>query len=598
MSKYADLSKEELLRLIEIQEQELKSKKYGLVWDNEKEPEQVVLDCENNLPILERISEKQIRTNDTEDNILIEWDNYHALTVLNYTHKEKIDVIYIDPPYNTGNKDFVYNDRYVDKEDWYRHSKWLNFMEKRLNLAKRLLKENWLIFISIDDNEVAQLKLLCDKIFDWNTSKWWKTNFIACLPTIMNLKGNNDQFGFAGTHEYTLVYAKNIEKAKVNEFDIDEEEVLDKWEEDEIGPYKKGANLKSTGVNAPRAKRPNLFFPIFINEKNKEAYVTENDKPLNSNDIKILPITNKQEMSWRWSKTKIRNEQHNIILIWEDWEYSIYKKQRPNIGELPSKKPKTLFYKPEYSSWNGTALLKDIFQEKVFDNPKPLDLIKDILILSTNKDSIILDFMAWSWTTGHATLELNKLDNGNRKFILCTNNELNGVGSKLAEENPKRNLKELWICQRVTHPRLEKVINWYDSIEGTGGNLQYFQTNFIKKTSSRDQVKFDLTNKCTEMLCVKDNIFNLIKEEKNYKIFSSNDKKRFLCIYYNFMKDETDVFMKELKNIKEEKNIYMFSETKEVDLEIFKDIKNYNIEAIPEPILEIYRELVKINISK
>jgi adenine-specific DNA-methyltransferase len=131
----------------------------------------------------------------------------------------------------------------------------------------------------------------------------------------MNLKGNNDQFGFAGTHEYTLVYAKNIEKAKVNEFDIDEEEVLDKWEEDEIGPYKKGANLKSTGVNAPRAKRPNLFFPIFINEKNKEAYVTENDKPLNSNDIKILPITNKQEMSWRWSKTKIRNEQHNIILI-------------------------------------------------------------------------------------------------------------------------------------------------------------------------------------------------------------------------------------------------------------------------------------------
>jgi len=100
------------------------------------------------------------------------------------------------------------------------------------------------------------------------------------------------------------------------------------------------------------------------------------------------------------------------------------------------------------------------------------------------------------------------------------------------------------------------------------------------------------------MLCVKDNIFNLIKEDKNYKIFSSNDKKRFLCIYYSFMKDETDVFIKELKNIKEEKNIYMFSETKEVDLEIFKDIKNYNIEAIPEPILEIYRELVKMNISK
>lgn len=117
MSKYKDLSKEELLKLIEKQEAELKSKKYGLVWDAEREPEQVVLDCESNLPVLKRVKGKAIRTNDEDDNILIEGDNYHALTVLNYTHKEKIDVIYIDPPYNTGNKDFVYNDRYVDRED-------------------------------------------------------------------------------------------------------------------------------------------------------------------------------------------------------------------------------------------------------------------------------------------------------------------------------------------------------------------------------------------------------------------------------------------------------------------------------------------------
>jgi len=110
------------------------------MWDREKEPEQVVLDCENNLPVLKRVKGKEIKTDDGEDNILIEGDNYHALTVLNYTHKEKIDVIYIDPPYNTGNKDFIYNDRFVDKEDGYRHSKWLNFMEKRLNIAKNLLK--------------------------------------------------------------------------------------------------------------------------------------------------------------------------------------------------------------------------------------------------------------------------------------------------------------------------------------------------------------------------------------------------------------------------------------------------------------------------
>ncbi len=133
MTDYSTYSKEELLKLIAKQEKELKTKKYGLVWDSEREPEQVVLDCENNLPVLKRIKSKEIRTDDSEDNILIEGDNYHALTVLNYTHKEKIDVIYIDPPYNTGNKDFIYNDRYVDKEDGYRHSKWWNCKIKRIS---------------------------------------------------------------------------------------------------------------------------------------------------------------------------------------------------------------------------------------------------------------------------------------------------------------------------------------------------------------------------------------------------------------------------------------------------------------------------------
>ena len=143
MGKYDNLSKEELLRLAEKQEKELKTKKYGLVWDSEKEPEKVVLDCENNLPVLERVKNKEIKTNEEEDNILIEGDNYHALTVLNYTHKEKIDVIYIDPPYNRGG-DFYYNDRRIEKDDGYKHSLWLNFMEKRLNIAmppKEFLKE-------------------------------------------------------------------------------------------------------------------------------------------------------------------------------------------------------------------------------------------------------------------------------------------------------------------------------------------------------------------------------------------------------------------------------------------------------------------------
>lgn len=137
--KYKKLSKEELLRVIERHEKELKTKKYGLVWDSERELEQVVLECEENFPILERVEVKEIKTDDGNDNIMIEGDNYHALTVLNYTHKESIDVIYIDSPYNTGAKDWEYNNKYVTEENGYRHSKWLNMMEKRLNLAKNLL---------------------------------------------------------------------------------------------------------------------------------------------------------------------------------------------------------------------------------------------------------------------------------------------------------------------------------------------------------------------------------------------------------------------------------------------------------------------------
>jgi len=130
-------------------------------------------------------------------------------------------------------------------------------MYRRLKIARDLLKKDGVIFISIDDNELAQLKLLCDAIFNEN-------NFIAILPTIMNLKGNQDQFGFAGTHEYTLVYAKNKLLAKINEFDVEEEEVFEKWEQDEIGFYKKGAGLKATGADARREKRPNMWFPVFV----------------------------------------------------------------------------------------------------------------------------------------------------------------------------------------------------------------------------------------------------------------------------------------------------------------------------------------------
>jgi len=553
-----------------------KKKKYGLVWD-EKKLEEVVEMCKEKLPVLKEVKNKKIITDKGNPiNLLIEGDNYHALSVLNYTHARKVDVIYIDPPYNTGNKDFIFNDNYVDKEDAYRHSKWLSFIEKRLKLAKNLLKDTGVIFISIDDNEVAQLKLLMDQ-----PDLFGELNFVACLPTIMNLKGNQDQFGFAGTHEYTLVYCKNIQKGEIGEFTIQEED-LESWNQDGYGLFKKGANLKATGVNAPREKRPNLYFPIFVTSED-EIYTTTDNKPKNKSAIKILPLTDGKEMSWRWSKQKFEQEKYNLLIVRNKGIVSIYKKQRPRLGNIPSKKPKTLFYKPEYSSGSGTSLLKNMFGEKRFNNPKPLQLIKDFIFLATNKESLVLDFMAGSGTTAHAVLALNKEDNGNRKFILCTDNEdNNGNGFKIIND--------------VCYPRIDKVIKGYigkrdkKEYRGLGGNLKYFKTDFVDYDEPTDKNKIKLTKQATEMLCVKEGTFDLIRGGKDYKIFKNSNH------YTGIIWDQNSIqsFKKTIKDIKGKFSIYVFSLGDETFDEEFKDVKQkVKLSPIPEAILRVYRRIFR-----
>jgi adenine-specific DNA-methyltransferase len=386
-------------------------------------------------------TEKELQLNttlskniDTTQNLLLKGDNLDSLKILKKHYNGQIKCIYIDPPYNTASEEFVYPDKFdkeetevlglqnLSQEDYDRmefgfkskknHNGWLSFIYPRLLLARDLLSKDGVIFISIDDNEQANLKLLCDEIFG-------EENFLANLPTIMNLKGNNDEFGFAGTHEYTLVYSKNKNLALLNHFILHEDD-LDDWQEDEKGFYKQGANLKRTGQNAPREDRPNLYFPIFI-DSNDKVYVTDNNMPPKDYFGKlttIYPITNEQEMSWRWSREKIKREGEDIIVS-RNGSIGLYKKQRPALGDLPSKKPKTLFYRPEYSSGNGTAQVKELLGDRFFSNPKPLHLIKDFLEIATNKNDIILDFFAGSGTTGHAVMELNAEDGGNRKFILC-----------------------------------------------------------------------------------------------------------------------------------------------------------------------------------
>jgi len=454
---------------------------------------------------------------DSTQNLYIEGDNLEVLKLLQKSYHKKVKMIYIDPPYNTG-KDFVYKDNFHDNIKNYMqitgqvdsegnrlstnsetngryHSDWLNMMYPRLKLARNLLKDDGVIFISIDDNEVANLRKLCDEIFG-------EDNFVGILPTIMNLKGNNDQYGFAGTHEHTLVYTKNYSMSTFYEFYVSEAE-LDDWQEDEYGLYKKGANLKATGINAPRHKRPNLFFPIYV-DKNCNVQLK-----FHENFEEIYPITDGEEMSWRWSKEKFENELHNLIISRNGDNISIYKKQRSQDNDRPTKKPKSIFNKPDYSSGNGTQIIKELFNGKVFDFPKPISLIYDFITIGTRNDDLILDFFSGSATTAHAVMKLNSEDDGNRKFICVQLPETTDEKSEafkagyknICEIGKERIRRAGELVKKENAKDLTKVVELdigfkvfkldSSNIKAWDGNFENLEQNLLE---SVDNIKSDRTN--------------------------------------------------------------------------------------------------------
>lgn len=372
---------------------------------------------------------------DNTENLYIEGDNLEVLKLLRENYLGKVKMIYIDPPYNTGN-DFVYNDDFAQGKAEFEaqsglfdeegrrmadpmvqntesngrfHTDWLNMIYPRLKVARDLLADDGVIFISIDDNEVENQKKLCNEIFG-------ESNFIAQLATVMNLKGNNDQFGFAGTHEYTLVYAKSILNIEeLNGISLTEEDYADYTEQDEHGKYKIGATLMRTGEAGFRSKRPKGFYPIYV----ACDYTSFDVIRHNDTDIVVYPLTKEGvEMSWRRSPENLHQTRNEFVIKKTTNGISFYKKQRLEEDMKRGKKPKTLFYKPEYSSGNGTGMLKELFQGRLFDNPKPIALISDFIKIGTNNESIILDFFSGSATTAHAVMKLNAEDGGNRKFIM------------------------------------------------------------------------------------------------------------------------------------------------------------------------------------
>jgi adenine-specific DNA-methyltransferase len=584
---YNNYSNEELIKLIKQLESELEHKKYGLVWDREREPEKVVLECQNNLPILTENKNKHIKTDNSDDNILIEGDNYHALSVLNYTHANKIDVIYIDPPYNTGQKDFIYNDRFVDKEDKYRHSMWLNFMEKRLNLAKNLLTKDGVIFCSIDDNEYPRLIMLFEKIFGEQNTK----TIVVKMSEASGLKMGSvlKQGTIPKLKEYLVIAKvdgiKNLYFEKIPKETWDQEyniflENFTKEEKLIIDEISSKKSITQEDIELLDNIAQNIQM-VSVSKKLKELKISSKDKEqwLFENAYRIVRTTASSTVHTLAKKKKqYCNNELFFVLSVKGLLYFV----KSTFSDT-SKKPRVqmIFAEDNLTQHPGdfwadikTTGLDNEGNVDFKNGKKPIKLIERIL-KSIHKDSFtVLDFFAGSGTTGEVVLKLKAQLKKDIKFILCTTND----------DKEK-------ICDNVTYPRLQYAIDNY------GGNLKYFKASLLPKSSSYTQTKLDLVSECTFMLCVKEGIYDLLLEKEDYNFFISNDKTKVLAIYYNIEDDSLQEFLDELRKIKQQKFVYMFSDSDEVDKTIFREIKGCIINAIPQKILNVYKQLNKQNIA-
>lgn len=553
---YDKWSREELLEEIEKLN---KRKKYGVVWEDKAED--VAEQCKSKLPVLVEDRSKEIATDSSKPtSILIEGDNYHALSVLNYTHKGKIDVIYIDPPYNTGAKDWKYNNDFVDANDQWRHSKWLSFMEKRLKLSKNLLSRKGVLICTIDENEHAALGLLLQELFP--------SKEIACITIVHNPAGiQGDNFSYC--HEYAyFVYPKGGRFIGYQMRDDDNKDIR---------------NFRDvTGEESLRGAAANCFYPVFIKNSKIIGFgpvCPDNFHPKvnvvrKDGVIEIYPVDPQGiERKWRFARQTVESIKEELQVKY------LNNRKVFDIIRLKNKfNYKTVWVDSKYSANNhGTQLLNQILKPGSFAFPKSLYAVIDCIKAASydKKNVTVLDFFAGSGTTGHAVFELNK-DGEERQFILCNNNENS-------------------ICSEICYPRIKKVIEGYKDpknvkIDGLGGNLRYFKTEFVDAQAT-DRNKKNLVDKSTEMLCLKECCFNEIKVGKEYRMFDSYEGKRLGIIYDD---DGIEPFKKELKKIDKKFVVYVFSLDESAREDEFEEVADLvELKPIPAVILNVYRKIFK-----
>lgn len=528
------LSAEELIAVVAELRQEnkvlKKSKdKVGLTFKRVPEDgnDSIVRLEDNQFPFLTKVESLSVtKPGVTDGNIaLIEGENLAVLATLQMTHKEKVDVIYIDPPYNTGNDDFIYEDkrmyksdeadlenleetldgkaRTVGKDDPFRHSKWLSFMERRLFLAKELLKDTGVILLSIDDNEQARIKLLMDSVFG-------AENFVANVIWQSKSGGANDVSTIATTTEYIIVYAVNAKAVKFNK-------------------------LKDT--NSEKYKLQDSHFSSrggFVLDKldrrmQSSHYSASLSYPITCPDGTILwpggeDFESEENWNWRWSEKKLMWGFENDFLEFKknkNNKWTIHSKQYQYVDNNGDPIARAYAYRNlilsnEHNSTRGNKEILSILGSHKFDYPKPTSLIKHLLTVVTTENSTVLDFFAGSGTTGHAVAELNKNDGGNRSVILVTNNE----GG---------------IARNVTRERLARVLtgeNWADGKEHEAlpGNLSYYRLDFKKLSANPLSTAQMMESKFDGLLSLENNALTVVENDpdEDYAIYRNSGKVVFV----------------------------------------------------------------------
>ena len=580
-----DLQKE--IADLKTQVKKLQKNHLGLVFEDK--PEDIVMLCQSNVPVLKELRKRRISLGESlPNNFLIEGDNYHSLSVLNYTHKKKIDIIYIDPPYNTGKKDFIYNDQYVDKEDSYRHSKWLSFMSNRLNLAKDLLKDDGVIFISIDDNEHAHLRILCDKIFG-------EENLLSTqhIQVRYGNKSLNEKRDFQELIEYVLVYARDKNSFQAKRV---------------IGEY----NLQKFNLEIKELKKPDKS--LAINGRTVDIFLA------GSYSVEKLSTGNENLFKETWLSGSIysgtgHGKTYQKIVeprVKEDGLSTLYKihglgedglgfryminpqKEESTRGKMFTKIP--LNKRDDLESGNldtAKPIINFYDFSPDFGNirheggvgfnsgKKPVKLLKQLINYHKNKDATVLDFFAGSGTTGHAVLELNNEDKGKRQFILCTNNEdNNGSGNKIAAD----------IC----YPRIKNVIEGHSKIKSIPANLLYYQTDLVDIEQIHkvpDEAKIRVTYQAGEMIAVREGTLSEVEKNEWWQIFEGKD--RMTAIYFKEDKSNLAELIEKLEKRNIPAALYVFSWGKNEYKGEYSS-QNIRVEDIPGPILEVYKEINRL----